>query len=108
MSTARVLVVYYTYTRQTQLEAEAMAGSTRTVRKLGTRHGGSYIDGIHFTFAGGQVRSLVALVSYLRTGKMRARLLGVKIPPTNLQPEQILAARSFAHGLANQLAETNA
>src|SRR3954462_11151517 len=72
-------------------------GSTRTVRKLGTRHGGSYVDGIHFTFAGGQVRSLVALISYLRTGRMRARLLGVKIPPTNLQPEQILAARSFAH-----------
>ena len=83
-------------------------GSTRTVRKLGTRHGGSYIDGIHFTFAGGQVRSLVSLVSYLRTGRMRDRLLGVKIPPTNLQPEQILAARSFAEGLADQLAETNA
>src|SRR3954451_5900511 len=78
-------------------------GSTRTVRKLGTRHGGSYVDGIHFMFAGGQVRSLVALVSYLRTGKMRARLLGVKIPPTNLQPQHIEVARSFARGLATEL-----
>src|SRR3954462_1312274 len=81
-------------------------GSMRTVRKLGTSHGGSYVDGVHFTFAGGQVRSLVALVSYLRTGRMRDRLLGVTIPPTNLAPEQILAARSFAQGLADELAET--
>src|SRR3954449_3086856 len=83
-------------------------GSMRTVRKLGTRHGGSYVDGIHFMFAGGQVRSLVALVSYLRTGRMRARLLGVQIPPTNLQPEHMLAARSFAQGLAAELARVGA
>jgi menaquinone-dependent protoporphyrinogen IX oxidase len=75
-------------------------GSTRTVRRLGTRHGGAYVEGIHLTFAGGQVRSLIALVSYLRTGRMRERLLGVRIPPTNLQPEQIAAARKFAAGLA--------
>src|SRR4051795_8202956 len=81
-------------------------GSMRTVRKLGTSHGGSYVDGVHFTFAGGQVRSLVALVSYLRTGRMRERLLGVKIPPTNLAPEQIVAARLFAQGLADELAKS--
>jgi len=81
-------------------------GSMRTVRKLGTSHGGSYVDGVHFTFAGGQVRSLVALVSYLRTGRMRDRLLGVKIPPTNLALEQIVAARLFAEALADELAET--
>lgn len=83
-------------------------GSTRTVRKLGTRHGGAYVDGIHFRFAGGQVRSLVALVSYLRTGRMRARLLGVKIPPTNLQPEHMTAARLFARGLTDELTRLNA
>jgi len=81
-------------------------GSMRTVRKLGTGHGGSYVDGVHFTFAGGQVRSLVALVSYLRTGRMREQLLGVKIPPTNLAPEQIVAARLFAQGLADELAKS--
>src|SRR3954463_7023508 len=79
-------------------------GSMRTVRKLGSSHGGPDGDGVHFTFAGGQVRSLVALFSYLRTGRTRERLLGVKIPPTNLAPEQILAARVFAQGLADELA----
>jgi len=79
-------------------------GNVRAVRRLGTRHGGSYVDGLHLTFAGGQVRSLVALVSYLRTGQARERLLGVKIPPTNLGPEDIVAARLFARGLADDLA----
>src|SRR3954454_23853920 len=78
-------------------------GNVRAVRKLGIRHGGSYVDGIHFTFAGGQVRSLVALVSYLRTGRTRERLLGVTIPPTNLGVEHIRAARLFARGLAEEL-----
>src|SRR3954453_8823555 len=81
-------------------------GSMRTVRKLGTSHGGSYVDGVHFTFAGGQVRSRVAPVSSLRRGRMRDRLLGVKIPPTNRAPEQIVAARLFAEALAAELAET--
>jgi len=35
----------------------------RAVRKLGTRQGGEYVDGIHFSFAGGQVRSLLSLLS---------------------------------------------
>src|SRR3954469_26069693 len=78
-------------------------GNLRAVRKLGVRAGGVYVDGLHLTFAGGQVRSLVALVSYLRTGRMRERLLGLKIPPTNLGPADIHAARSFARGLADEL-----
>src|SRR3954464_5933876 len=44
-------------------------GNMRSVQKLGTRHGGSYVDGIHFTFAGGQVRSLVARSEERRVGK---------------------------------------
>jgi menaquinone-dependent protoporphyrinogen IX oxidase len=60
----------------------------KSVRKLGTERGGTYVDGIHFSFAGGQVRSL---------------LLGVKIPPTNLQPGYLEQARSFATELADDL-----
>jgi hypothetical protein len=78
-------------------------GSMRTVKKLGTKHGGSYVDGIHFKYLGGQVRSLVALLSYLSTGEMRERLLGVSIPPTNLRPEHLEQARAFATDLAHTL-----
>src|SRR4051794_37004893 len=76
----------------------------RSVRKLGTKHGGRYVDGTHFSFAGGQVRSLLALLSYFGKGELRERYLGVKIPPTNLEPGFAEQARTFAHGLADVVA----
>src|SRR4051794_32701186 len=68
------------------------------VRKLGTRHGGKWVDGIHFSFAGGQVRSLLSLLSYVGKGADRERYLGLKIPPTNLKPEYLLRAHAPARG----------
>jgi hypothetical protein len=73
------------------------------VRKLGTERGGDYLDGIHFSFAGGQVRSLLALLSYFGKGENRERYLGVKIPPTNLKPDYPEQARAFATELADRL-----
>jgi menaquinone-dependent protoporphyrinogen IX oxidase len=75
----------------------------KTVRKLGTERGGDYLDGIHFSFAGGQVRSLLALLSYFGKGENRERYLGVKIPPTNLKPDYPEQARAFATELADRL-----
>lgn len=75
----------------------------RGVRKLGTERGGEYVDGIHFSFAGGQVRSLLSLISYFGAGENRERYLGVKIPPTNLKPDYLEQARAFATGLADGL-----
>ena len=49
------------------------------------------------------MRSLLSLISYLGTGEYRERYLGVKIPPTNLQPDGDAAARAFAEKLADQL-----
>ena len=53
----------------------------RAVRKLGTERGGTYVDGIHFSFAGGQVRSLLSLISYFGKGENRERYLGREDPP---------------------------
>ena len=75
----------------------------RAVKKLGTETGGQYVDGIHFSFAGGQVRSLLSLCSYFGKGENRERYLGVKIPPTNLQPDYLEQARAFATTLADGL-----
>jgi menaquinone-dependent protoporphyrinogen IX oxidase len=77
----------------------------RGVKKLGTERGGEYVDGIHFSFAGGQVRSLLSLISYFGKGENRERYLGVKIPPTNLQPDYAEEARTFASGLADRLVD---
>jgi menaquinone-dependent protoporphyrinogen IX oxidase len=80
----------------------------RTVEKLGKAHGGRYVEGTHWAFAGRQVKSLLALLSYLGKGEPRDRYLGVKIPPTNLQSEDLTAARTFASGLADHLGEAEA
>jgi menaquinone-dependent protoporphyrinogen IX oxidase len=74
-----------------------------TVKKLGTARGGKYVNGIHFSFAGGQVRSLLSLLSYFGKGENRERCLGVKIPPTNLKPDYAEQARAFATELADGL-----
>jgi menaquinone-dependent protoporphyrinogen IX oxidase len=75
----------------------------KTVRRLGTHRGGEFVDGIHFRYQGGQVRSLLSLLSYLGSGHYQDRYLGVKIPPTNIQDYHLEAARKFADGLANRL-----
>jgi hypothetical protein len=49
------------------------AGSAR-------ERGGVFADGIHIRYQGGQVRSLLSLLSYLGSGEYRERYLGVKIP----------------------------
>jgi|SRR4051794_28350271 len=75
----------------------------KTVRRLGVERGGRFVDGIHFRFAGGQVRSLLSLISYLGSGEYRERYLGVKIPATNIRDEQLDSAGTFANGLADEL-----
>ena len=75
----------------------------KAVRKLGTKQGGEYVDGIHFSFAGGQVRSLLSLLSYLGKGENRDRYLGLKIPPSLLKPDYLEQARAFANKLADDL-----
>jgi menaquinone-dependent protoporphyrinogen IX oxidase len=75
----------------------------KAVKKLGTKQGGEWIDGTHFSFAGGQVRSLLALLSYFGKGENRERYLGIKIPPTNLKPGYGEQARAFASELADGL-----
>jgi len=79
----------------------------KSVRKVGTKLGGQWVDGTHFTFVGGQIRSFMSLVSYFGAGENRERYLGVKIPPSMLKPDYEEQARDFANKLAdNLLSET--
>jgi menaquinone-dependent protoporphyrinogen IX oxidase len=75
----------------------------KEVRKLGTGLGGQYVSGIRFTYEGGQVRSLLSLLSYFGKGEMRERALGIRIPHTNLKPDFGDQAASFANQLADSL-----
>jgi len=75
----------------------------RLVKKLGIKQGGEYLGGIHFSFAGGQARSLLSLFSYLAKGENRERYLGVKIPPSLLKPDYLEQTEAFANELADGL-----
>jgi hypothetical protein len=73
------------------------------VRELAEQQGGRYVDGIHFTYPGDQLRSMLSLTSYLGSGEYRDRYLGVRIPTTNVGPEQLEQTRKFATGLVDRL-----
>jgi flavodoxin len=75
----------------------------REVKKLANKQGGKFVDSIKFQYEGGQIRSLLALLSYFGKGEMRERSLGIKIPPTNLKPDFGDQARAFANKLADSL-----
>jgi hypothetical protein len=57
----------------------------RTVKKLATERGGKFVDEIHFAYKGGQIKSLLSLISYLGSGKYKGKFVGVKIPRTNIE-----------------------
>ena len=48
------------------------------------------------------MKSLLSLLSYLGSGEYRNRYLGVPIPPTNIEDDQLDTARRFASGLADR------
>jgi len=73
------------------------------VRELAERQGGRYVDEIHFTYPGDTLRSMLSLTSYLGSGEYRERYLGVRIPSTNVQPEQLEQTRTFAASLADRV-----
>jgi flavodoxin len=75
----------------------------KAVKKLGTKRGGTYVEGIHFSFAGRQIPSLLSLISYFAKGEDRERYVGVKIPPSNLKPDYVEQAQAFANELADGL-----
>lgn len=77
----------------------------QAVRELGEKLGGRYLGGIHFEYPGGQLRSMLSLTSFLGSGQYRERYLGVRIPPTNVQPDQLEQTRKFALGLVDQMSE---
>ncbi len=74
-----------------------------TVRELAEEQGGRYVDAIHFTYPGDPLRSMLSLTSYLGSGQYREKYLGVRIPSTNVQPEQLDQTRKFAAALADRI-----
>ena len=70
-------------------------GNLKGIRKLGEANGGNLVGETHFVVAGGQVKSMLSWLAYMKHGEPRARVLGMKMPPPNLKPDFGLQARSF-------------
>ena len=65
------------------------------MKKLGERNGGQLIARTHFVVAGGQVKSMLSWLGYMKHGEPQERVLGLKLPPPNLKPDFEEHARSF-------------
>ena len=80
-------------------------GNIKDIRKLGEANGGRWLDQIHFLAAGGQVKSMLSWLSYMKHGEAAERVLGMKMPPPNLQPEFDQQARSFVDEVVDRAIE---
>lgn len=73
-------------------------------KKLGEKNGGRFIDKTHFVVAGGQVKSMLSWLGYMKHGEPQERVLGLKMPPPNLKPDFEEQARSFADAVLDRVA----
>jgi len=75
----------------------------RQMKKLGEEKGGRFVDKTHFVVAGGQVKSMLSWLGYMKHGEPQARVFGLKMPPPNLKPDFEEQARSFVNGVVGEL-----
>ncbi len=72
-------------------------------KKLGEENGGKWIDKTHFVCAGGQVKSMLAWLGYMKHGEPQARVLGLKMYPPNLKPDFQEQAQSFVDSVLDRI-----
>jgi hypothetical protein len=73
----------------------------RQQKKLAEKAGGRFVDKTHFVCAGGQVKSMLSWLGYMKHGKPQERVMGLKMPPPNLKPDFEEQARGFVDGLVD-------
>ena len=73
------------------------------LKKLGEKNGGRLIGKTHFVVAGGQVKSMLSWLGYMKHGDPQKRVLGLKLPPPNLKPDFEDQARTFVDGVLDRV-----
>jgi hypothetical protein len=71
-------------------------------RKLAEKNGGRFTDKAHFVAAGRQVKSMLSGLGYMKHGEAQERVMGLKMPAPNLQPDFEEQAKTFADGLVDR------
>ncbi len=74
----------------------------RQQRRLGEENGGRFADKTHFVAAGGQIKSMLSWLGYMKHGEPQARVLGLKMPPPNLRSDFEEQARQFVDSVIDQ------
>jgi menaquinone-dependent protoporphyrinogen IX oxidase len=72
-------------------------------RKLAEKNGGRFTDKTHFVAAGGQVKSMLSWLGYMKHGEPQERVMGLKMPAPNLKPDFEEQAKTFADGLVDRV-----
>jgi hypothetical protein len=72
-------------------------------KKLGEQNGGRWIDKTHFVVAGGQVKSMLSWLGYMKHGEPQEDVMGLKMPPPNLKPDFDEQARAFVRDLVDSM-----
>jgi flavodoxin len=75
----------------------------RQMKKLGEKGGGRFVDKTHFVSAGGQVKSMLAWLGYMKHGEPQERVFLLKMYPPNLKPDFEEQARTFVDGVVGQI-----
>ena len=73
------------------------------MKKLGERNGGRWIDKTHFVSAGGQVKSMLAWLGYMKHGEPQERVFGLKMYPPNLDSDYEEQAAGFVNGVVDEV-----
>ena len=71
-------------------------------KKLGEKNGGRWVGQTHFVVAGGQVKSMLSWLGYMKHGEPQERVMGLKMPPPNLKPDYEEQARKFIADVTNK------
>ena len=74
----------------------------RQQRKLAEKDGGRFIDKTHFVVAGGQVKSMLSWLGYMKHGEPQERAMGMGMPPPNLKPDFEQQARGFIESVVDR------
>ena len=75
-------------------------------RKLAEKAGGRFVGRTHFVVAGGQVKSMLSWLGYMKHGEPQERAMGMKMPPPNLKPDYEEQAKKFVADVANEVLAT--
>lgn len=75
----------------------------RQQKKLAEKNGGRFVDKTHFVVAGGQVKSMLSWLGYMKHGEPQDRVLGLKMPPPNLKPDYEEQAKNFVDGVLDSM-----